>query len=71
MLGWVAAVLGFIFLIIAVIYFVTPAHSIPSFFPGFDTSSKIHIKHAIGSLCLGLACFAFAWFRTAKKSPQK
>ena len=70
-LGWVAAALGVIFLIIAAIYFMTPAHSLPSFFPGYDTTSKIHIKHAIGSLCLGLACFAFAWFQTGKKSPHK
>lgn len=71
-LGWIAIVVGILFLIIAGVYFVTPAHSLPTFFPGFDaTITKAHYKHGIGALGLALACFAFAWFNTGKKSSKE
>ena len=65
-LVWVAIVLGILLVVIAVMYFVTPAGSLPGFMPGFQLgSATIHYKHAIGSLILGLALFAFAWFKGA------
>lgn len=67
-----SAILGIILLIIAVVYFITPANSLPGFFPGFDpTSSKAHFKHGVGSLLLALAIFAYGWFQSGKKSSQK
>jgi hypothetical protein len=68
-----AIVLGIVFLVLAVIYFVEPAHSLPSFFPGHvsATSSEAnhhHTKHGIAALVLALACFAFAWFQTGPKT---
>lgn len=67
-LAGVAAILGVLFIISAVIYFITPAESLPSFFPGHEMGlTKTHFKHGIGSLFLGLACFAFAWFQSGKK----
>ncbi len=72
LLAWLAILLGIIFVIVGIIYFITPAHSLPSFFPGFDASTaKTHLKHGIGAIGLALACFAFAWFNTGKKSSQK
>ena len=66
LLVWGAGVLGVVFVALAVIYFITPAQSLPSFVPGFDsTSDKIHYKHAIGSIIVALGLFALAWFQSA------
>jgi hypothetical protein len=67
---WVALsiVLGIILIIIAVIYWVEPAGSLPSFFPGHTAgSSHHHVKHGIAAFLLGIACFVFAWFRSGPK----
>jgi hypothetical protein len=62
-----AVIVGILLIVVAIIYFVTPAHSLPSFFPGHvsSTSSEAnhhHTKHGIAALIVALACFAFAWF---------
>ncbi len=63
-----AGIVGIVFLILSVIYFITPANSLPSFLPGFDPSmTKVHFKHGVGSLFLALAIFAFVWFQSGKK----
>lgn len=65
-------ILGIIFLVVAVIYFIEPAKSLPAFFPGHDPRlTTHHYKHGIGSLVLGLACFALAWFQSGKKTSEK
>lgn len=65
----VGIVLGIIFVILAIIYFITPAASLPSFLPGHQAGLMTkHTKHGIGAFILGLACFAFAWFQSGKKS---
>ena len=68
-----AIVLGVVLLVLAIIYFVTPAHSLPSFFPGHTSASDAeanhhHAKHGIAALALALGCFAFAWFQTGPKT---
>ena len=68
-----AAVLGVLLIAVAVVYFVEPAHSLPSFFPGHvsatDTeASHHHTKHGIAAVVAALACFAFAWFQTGPKA---
>jgi hypothetical protein len=63
-----AAVVGVICLGISVLYFLTPAGSLPAFMPGFETGvTVVHTKHAVGALVLALALFAFAWFRSGPK----
>jgi hypothetical protein len=67
-LFWGAAILGVVCLGLSALYFFTPAGSLPGFMPGFEAGVKaVHVKHAIGSLVLGLALFAFAWFRSGPK----
>jgi Na+/H+ antiporter NhaD/arsenite permease-like protein len=68
-----AAIVGVLLIIVAIVYFVTPEHSLPSFFPGHASSSSAdanhhHSKHGIAALIVALACFAFAWFQTGPKS---
>jgi hypothetical protein len=61
----VAIVLGIILVAIAVIYWVEPAGSLPSFFPGHEAgSSDHHIKHGLLVFILGVGCFVFAWFQS-------
>jgi hypothetical protein len=60
-----AVAVGIALIVIAVIYWVEPAKSLPGFFPGHeDGSSHHHVKHGIAAFLVGLACLVFAWFRT-------
>jgi uncharacterized membrane protein HdeD (DUF308 family) len=68
-----AVVLGVVLVIVAIVYFVEPAHSLPSFFPGHVSASDgeanhHHTKHGIAALVVALACFAFAWFQSGPKT---
>jgi Na+/H+ antiporter NhaD/arsenite permease-like protein len=68
-----AVVLGIVLIVVAVIYFVQPEHSLPSFFPGHASATSgeanhHHTKHGIAALVVALACFAFAWFQTGPKT---
>ncbi len=68
LLTWGSIIGGVLFIIIAFVYISTPAGSLPVIMPGFEIgSAHIHYKHAIGSLIVGLALFAFAWFSSAPK----
>jgi UDP-N-acetylmuramyl pentapeptide phosphotransferase/UDP-N-acetylglucosamine-1-phosphate transferase len=63
-----AVILGVVLIVIAVIYWVEPAGSLPSFFPGHEAgSSHHHVKHGIAAFLVGLACLAFAWFNSGPK----
>lgn len=65
-LGIAAAVIGVLLLIVAVIYWVEPASSLPGFFPGHQAGSDHHhVKHGVAALVVALALFAYAWFQTA------
>jgi len=67
-LAALAVVLGIALIAIAIVYWVEPAKSLPSFFPGHQAgSAHHHTKHGIASFLVGLACFAFAWFNTGPK----
>jgi len=64
---------GVLLIVVAVVYFVEPAHSLPSFFPGHVSASDAeanhhHTKHGIAAIVVALACFAFAWFQTGPKT---
>ncbi len=72
-LALLAVIVGVLLIVVAVIYFVTPEQSLPSFFPGHASASSAeanhhHSKHGIAALVLALACFAFAWFQTGPKT---
>ena len=67
------AILGVLMIVVAIIYFVQPEHSLPSFFPGHSSATDPeanhhHTKHGIAALVVALACFAFAWFQTGPKT---
>jgi len=67
-LASIAVVLGIALIVIAIVYWVEPAKSLPSFFPGHQAGSNHHhAKHGIAAFLVGLACLAFAWFNTGPK----
>jgi hypothetical protein len=60
-----AILLGIVLIVIAIVYFVSTAGDLPSFFPGHSAGSTTHhVKHGIAALLLGVACFVLAWFQT-------
>ena len=68
-----AVVLGILLIVVAIVYFVSPAHSLPSFFPGHVSATGTepnhhHTKHGIAALVVALALFAFAWFQTGPRT---
>jgi Na+/H+ antiporter NhaD/arsenite permease-like protein len=68
-----AVIVGVALVVVAIIYFVQPQHSLPSFFPGHGSATgpeanHHHTKHGIAALVVALACFAFAWFQTGPKA---
>jgi 1,4-dihydroxy-2-naphthoate octaprenyltransferase len=65
LLAIIAIVVGVVLIAIAIVYWVEPAGSLPSFFPGHQAGSgHHHVKHGIASFLVGLACLVFAWFNT-------
>jgi amino acid permease len=69
LLAALAALVGFALIVVGVIYIAFNEHDIPSFFPGHVShpSNHHHVKHGIAAILLGLACLAFAWFRTGPR----
>ena len=65
-----AILAGIVLVVIAFVYWLEPAKSLPGFFPGHTAGSNHHhVKHGIAAFLVGLACFAFAWFRSGPKRP--
>jgi hypothetical protein len=65
----VAGILGLLCLIVAVIYFVEPSGSLPSFLPGHAVGSvHKHMKHGVLALGLAVVLFVIAWFQTGPKT---
>jgi len=59
---------GFGLIALAVVYFVTPAHQLPSLLPGHDATSRHHIKHGLAMLMLAAGAWVGAWFVSAPPS---
>jgi hypothetical protein len=67
-----AVVIGVVLLAVAILYFVDPAKSLPSFFPGHQAgSTHHHVKHGIAALVVALAAFVFAWFQTGPPATRQ
>ena len=65
----VGIVLGILFVGLAFVYWFTPANSLPSYLPGYESGvTTVHVKHGVASLVVGLALLCLAWFKSGKKS---
>ena len=61
-----ATILGVAFICLSLLYWMTPAGSLPTYIPGFELGSTvIHFKHGLAAGFLGVALFAFTWFKSA------
>jgi hypothetical protein len=59
----VAYVIGVVLILIAIVYFVTPSDSLPSFMPGHVAgSAHVHVKHGISFAVAGVIVLAIGWF---------
>lgn len=66
---FVGVLVGIVFAVLAVYYWMTPAGSLPNWMPGFIADgTAVHIKHGVAALVVALAGFAYAWFGSAKKA---
>lgn len=58
-----AYLLAIVCVIAAVMYYVMPAGSLPSFMPGYAAgSTAIHMKHAIAAAGAAVILFLIGWF---------
>ena len=63
------SVLGVLFLVLAVYYWMTPAGSLPHFLPGYQVGgTQTHVKHGLAALILAIGCGVVAWFSLGRKS---
>lgn len=62
-------VAGIFFIAVGIMYFVTPAKSLPlpDFLGHQSGSNHHHTKHGIASVLVGIACFVFAWFQSGPR----
>lgn len=64
----IAVLVGLILIGLSALYWLTPAGGLPAFVPGFvEGSTEIHTKHALGTLVVGLAALALAWFLSRRE----
>jgi hypothetical protein len=55
--------LGALLIVVAVVYFVIPADSLPSFLPGHEAGlARPRMKHGIASGVVGVVLIAAGWF---------
>ena len=53
-LTWAAVVVGVALIVLAVVYWIEPAGSLPSFIPGHEAGSgHHHVKHGIAAFFVG------------------
>ena len=65
-LTWLLLAAAVVFVILAVVYFVTPANQLPSVLPGHTVhTTRHHTKHGIAMLGLAVLACIGAWFTTA------
>jgi hypothetical protein len=59
----IVTIVGVILLVVAAVYFLVPADSLPSFFPGHvDGLARMRTKHGMVAGALGVILLAVSWF---------
>jgi hypothetical protein len=66
----VATLLAVLGVIVAIVYWLVPAGSLPGFMPGFEAgSTQVHVKHGIGALVLGIVLIVASRFLGRRTAP--
>jgi hypothetical protein len=56
-------ILGLLFAALAIVYWVVPAGSLPTFVPGFEAgSAHIHLKHGVASALVAVVLGGLGWY---------
>lgn len=59
----VAWLLGVLLIVVAAIYLLVPADSLPAFFPGHEAGlTRIRLKHGLAAGAAGVILLALGWF---------
>ena len=59
---------GAVLILIAVVYWLEPAKSLPGLMPGHEAgSTHHHVKHGLAALLLGVGALVLAWFRSGPR----
>jgi hypothetical protein len=59
----IAYLLGALLIVVAAIYLLVPADSLPSFFPGYEAGlTRTRMKHGLAAGAVGIVLFAIGWF---------
>jgi hypothetical protein len=59
----IAYLLGTLLIVIAAIYLLVPADSLPSFFPGHEAGlARIRVKHGLVAGVAGIVLIAIGWY---------
>jgi hypothetical protein len=59
----IVTLLGVILIVVAIVYFVLPADSLPSFVPGYEAGvARMHYKHGLLSGVAGVILLAVSWW---------
>jgi hypothetical protein len=65
------AVLGFVFVVIGVVYVTHSAATLPSMFPGHQAgSTHHHLKHATAMFGLAIVSWIAAWLLSGQRSTR-
>ena len=57
-----ASLAGVILVVIAIVYWIEPAHSLPSFFPGHEVGlARPRMKHGLAAGAVGVILLVVGW----------
>ena len=63
----IVIVIGVILIVVAAVYFLVPADSLPTFFPGHETGlMRVRTKHGMLAGALGIVLLALGWWMGRK-----
>ena len=63
----IVIVIGVILIVVAAVYLLVPADSLPTFFPGHETGlMRIRTKHGVLAGALGIALLGLGWWTGRK-----
>jgi hypothetical protein len=59
----IAYLLGALLIVIAAVYLLVPADSLPAFLPGHESGlARIRVKHGLVAGAIGIVLIAIGWF---------
>jgi hypothetical protein len=65
---WLLILAAIVLVVIGIVYFVEPAKSLPSFFPGHDKAlTRHHDKHGIAAIVVAVIALAVAWISSGTR----